>query len=133
MGRLTLRRIRGQAAFGAGLNSRPVATSKHLAVYYTAAPTQAAAKLGFVVGKRFAPLAVERNRVKRVLREIFEVEQLASGGLAGATFVRLRGPLAGAAFSPTFALEARQLWHTARAAIEQRQSQTGIAPVHTRP
>ncbi|MGL4575244.1 MAG: ribonuclease P protein component [Burkholderiaceae bacterium] len=116
MGRLTLRRIRGQAAFSAGLNSRPVATSKHLAVYYTPrvnSPEQTGARLGLIVGKRFAPQAVTRNRVKRVLRECFAVEELGSG----AAFVRVRSPLAAAAFSPTFSMEVRQLWHTARAAI----------------
>jgi ribonuclease P protein component len=118
MGRLTLRRIRGQAAFGAGLNSRPVATSKHLAVYYTRSPESAGARLGLIVGKRFAPQAVTRNRVKRVLRECFAVEEL----LSGAAFVRVRSPLGLAAFSPTFSVEVRQLWHTARAAILLAQS-----------
>jgi ribonuclease P protein component len=118
MGRLTLRRIRGQAAFGAGLSSRPVATSKHLAVYYTRSPESGGTRLGLIVGKRFAPHAVTRNRVKRVLRECFAVEEL--GG--GAAFVRVRSPLAAAAFSPTFNVEVCQLWHTARAAILLAQS-----------
>jgi ribonuclease P protein component len=129
MGRLKLRRIRGQSAFKSGLNSRPVATSKHLAVHYTGDTSPGVATLGLVVGKRFAPLSVERNRVKRLVREVFEVQTLAGG----ATFVRLRAPLAGAAFSPTLSLEVRQLWHTARAAIARSHTLPGVSAKQNQP
>lgn len=39
-------------------------------------------RLGLIVGKRWAKLAVERNTVKRILREIFRSQSTAMQGLA---------------------------------------------------
>jgi ribonuclease P protein component len=112
MGRLKLRRLRGQAAFGALLASRQVAASRHLALYSLPA-ADPKPRLGLVVGKRFAPLAVQRNRIKRILREQCLVEAVPGCNV----LVRLRAPLGPGAFSPDFVTEARQLWHTARSAL----------------
>jgi ribonuclease P protein component len=62
-----------------------------------------------IIGKRFAPQAVQRNRIKRLLRENCRVESAPGRQIV----VRLRAPLGPGAFSPDFAKEAAQLWHTA--------------------
>lgn len=41
------------------------------------------ARLGLVVGKRYARLAVSRNRVKRIARETFRLNQTDLAGLDG--------------------------------------------------
>ncbi len=45
-------------------------------VLHTKAAGQANARLGLVVGKRFAPRAVTRNTIKRVAREYFRQSSL---------------------------------------------------------
>ncbi|MCY1224715.1 Ribonuclease P protein component [compost metagenome] len=49
---------------------RPRRRSTHF-VLYVRANSQAEARLGVVVGKKFAPRAAERNLVKRMARELF--------------------------------------------------------------
>ncbi|MBP0635192.1 ribonuclease P protein component [Cupriavidus sp. AcVe19-6a] len=49
---------------------RPRRRSTHF-VLYVRANGQAEARLGVVVGKKFAPRAAERNLVKRMARELF--------------------------------------------------------------
>ncbi|GAA4333172.1 ribonuclease P protein component [Pigmentiphaga soli] len=51
------------------------------------APGGTEARLGMVVGKRQAPLAVSRNAIRRVLREAFRLQR--AGLPAGAYVVRL--------------------------------------------
>jgi ribonuclease P protein component len=52
---------------------RPWRRSTHFVVY--ARPTGQAARLGLVVGKKFAPRAATRNLVKRIARENFRLRR----------------------------------------------------------
>ncbi len=52
---------------------RPWRRSTHFVVY--ARPTGQAARLGLVVGKKFAPRAATRNLVKRTAREAFRLRR----------------------------------------------------------
>ena len=47
---------------------------------YVRANGQAQARLGIVVGKKFAPRAAERNLVKRMVRELFRSRQAQFAG-----------------------------------------------------
>ncbi|HTH76932.1 MAG TPA: ribonuclease P protein component [Trinickia sp.] len=55
--------------FSSVFRLRPWRRSTHFVVY--ARPTGQAARLGLVVGKKFAPRAATRNLVKRIAREHF--------------------------------------------------------------
>ena len=66
--------IRKTDEFSSVFSFRKRYSSKHLIVYYT--PTeQAIARVGFVVSKKVAKLAVDRNYMRRVLREFFRLHQ----------------------------------------------------------
>ncbi|HWV04831.1 ribonuclease P protein component [Ralstonia sp.] len=58
---------------------RPVRRSRHFVLYVRAngAPQ---ARLGVVIGKKFAKRAVERNLIKRQCRELFRLRQPLLGG-----------------------------------------------------
>ncbi len=58
---------------------RPRRRSTHF-VLYVRANGQAQARLGIVVGKKFAPRAAERNLVKRMVRELFRGRQAQFAG-----------------------------------------------------
>lgn len=58
---------------------RPRRRSTHF-VLYVRANGQAQARLGIVVGKKFAPRAAERNLVKRMVRELFRSRQAQFAG-----------------------------------------------------
>ncbi|MCG5259320.1 ribonuclease P protein component [Cupriavidus gilardii] len=58
---------------------RPRRRSAHF-VLYVRANGQPQARLGIVVGKKFAPRAAERNLVKRMVRELFRQRQDQLGG-----------------------------------------------------
>jgi ribonuclease P protein component len=57
---------------------RPRKRSRHF-VLYVRENGGSRARLGLVIGKKFAPRAVERNLVKRVARELFRQRQRALG------------------------------------------------------
>jgi ribonuclease P protein component len=57
---------------------RPWRRSAHFVVY--ARPTGHEARLGLVIGKKFAPRAATRNLVKRVAREAFRLRRAEFGG-----------------------------------------------------
>ena len=59
--------------FSSVFRLRPWRRSTHFVVY--ARPTGQAARLGLVVGKKFAPRAATRNLVKRVARETFRLRR----------------------------------------------------------
>jgi ribonuclease P protein component len=59
--------------FSSVFRLRPWRRSAHFVVY--AKPTGQAARLGVVVGKKFAPRAATRNLVKRIARESFRVRR----------------------------------------------------------
>jgi ribonuclease P protein component len=63
-------------------------------------------RLGLVIAKRFAKRAVDRNRIKRLLRQQFVVERLPALDI----FVRLSGPVAGSCRSVALSREVAELW-----------------------
>jgi ribonuclease P protein component len=121
MGTLTARRITGATAFTQAFARRGAAPAGN-------APAKAVimlrsgrfqvslrsqepesypqSRLGLVIAKRFAKRAVDRNRIKRLLRQNFMVEGLPRVDL----FVRLIKPLEGSSRSPQLHAEIRQLW-----------------------
>lgn len=64
----------GQEAFTGLLRSRQIARSERFLVQ-AAANGRAFARLGVVVGRRVAPRAVDRNLLKRLIRETFRRRQ----------------------------------------------------------
>lgn len=65
-----------QAVFKKGLKRSGV----FFRLYYLASPALAQARLGLAVPKKMAPLAVTRNRIKRVCRETFRQWQASAHG-----------------------------------------------------
>ncbi len=53
---------------------------KHLLIFFKKSELDCA-RLGLIVGKRVAALAVDRNKIKRVIRESFRVKQKELQGL----------------------------------------------------
>ena len=66
-------RLRSPAEFAPALKGRRLA--KGALFVLSAAPAAGQARLGLVVGKRFAPLAASRNALKRVTREAFRLRR----------------------------------------------------------
>ncbi len=64
--------------FSSVFRLRPWRRSAHFVVY--ARPTGGAARLGLVIGKKYAPRAVTRNLVRRLAREAFRQRRAAFGG-----------------------------------------------------
>ncbi len=60
--------------FSSVFNFRKRISTEHLALHYQANNLQRA-RLGLVVGKKTAKLAVSRNYMRRVLREFFRLQQ----------------------------------------------------------
>jgi ribonuclease P protein component len=60
--------------FSSVFNFRKRISAQHLAIHYQP-NTQQHARLGLVVGKKIAKLAVNRNYMRRVLRELFRTQQ----------------------------------------------------------
>ena len=61
--------------YAATLRTRPVARGSFLVVNHQRAENILHARLGLIIPKRFLKRAVSRNAVKRVLRELFRVNQ----------------------------------------------------------
>ncbi|PTB21638.1 ribonuclease P protein component [Trinickia symbiotica] len=64
--------------FSSVFRLRPWRRSAHFVVY--ARPTGHEARLGLVIGKKFAPRATTRNLVRRIAREAFRVRRAEFGG-----------------------------------------------------
>ncbi|CAN0624316.1 Ribonuclease P protein component [Burkholderia multivorans] len=64
--------------FSSVFRLRPWRRSAHFVIY--GKPTGQAARLGLVVGKKYAPRAVTRNQVKRLAREAFRVRRAEFAG-----------------------------------------------------
>ncbi|TKC83489.1 ribonuclease P protein component [Trinickia terrae] len=64
--------------FSSVFRLRPWRRSAHFVVY--ARPTGNDARLGLVIGKKFAPRAATRNLVRRIAREAFRVRRADFGG-----------------------------------------------------
>ena len=60
--------------FSSVFNFRKRISMQHLAIHYQP-NTEQRARLGLVVGKKTAKLAVSRNYMRRVLRELFRLDQ----------------------------------------------------------
>ena len=60
--------------FSSVFNFRKRISMQHLAIHYQP-NTEQHARLGLVVGKKTAKLAVTRNYMRRVLRELFRLDQ----------------------------------------------------------
>jgi ribonuclease P protein component len=60
--------------FSSVFNFRKRLSAQHLAIHYQP-NTEQHARLGLVVGKKIAKLAVNRNYMRRVLRELFRTQQ----------------------------------------------------------
>jgi len=65
-------RLLSAGQFAEAFEGRRLGSGKLLALHVAPAGR---ARLGLVVGKRMAPLAVTRNTIKRVLREAFRLQQ----------------------------------------------------------
>lgn len=73
------RRLRGEEVFGRAFRAGRRRTGRYFAVYAIASE-QAIGGLGLVVSKRLAGNAVHRNRLKRLVRELFRCSpELCSG------------------------------------------------------
>ncbi|MFP6557389.1 ribonuclease P protein component [Paraburkholderia sp. B3] len=91
--------------FSSVFRLRPWRRSAHFVVY--GRPTSGAARLGLVIGKKYAPRAVTRNLVRRIAREAFRVRRAQFEGFD--LLLRLhtkfdRKALPGASSSPLKAL-----------------------------
>jgi ribonuclease P protein component len=64
--------------FSSVFRLRPWRRSAHFVIY--ARPTGNDARLGLVIGKKFAPRAATRNLVKRIAREAFRLRRADFGG-----------------------------------------------------
>ncbi|CAG9237879.1 Ribonuclease P protein component [Paraburkholderia sabiae] len=64
--------------FSSVFRLRPWRRTAHFVVY--ARPTGNEARLGLVIGKKYAPRAVTRNLVKRLAREAFRLRRAEFGG-----------------------------------------------------
>ncbi len=80
---------------------RPRRRTTHF-VLYVRANGQAQARLGIVVGKKFAPRAAERNLVKRMVRELFRSRQAQLAGRD--VLLRLQSKFPRAEFSSRVAI-----------------------------
>ncbi|UOD50539.1 ribonuclease P protein component [Orrella daihaiensis] len=89
-------RLLSPEQFAVALRSRPVGRSPLLTFHWCKSPTVEATdncqpKLGLIIPKRLARLSVQRNAIKRVLRESFRHQQ---SKLPGGYYVaRLAAPL----------------------------------------
>ena len=90
--RLTFRRsqrLLTAVEFALALRARPVEVSQHFQVFRPS--SERGPRVGVIVGKRFIPRAVDRNRLKRLIRECFRTRRFE---LAPADYVvRVRNPL----------------------------------------
>ena len=64
--------------FSSVFRLRPWRRTAHFVVY--ARPTGNDARLGLVIGKKYAPRAVTRNLVRRLAREVFRLRRAEYGG-----------------------------------------------------
>jgi ribonuclease P protein component len=63
-------RVLERSGYEAALAGRPVAVRRHFCVFVQATQRQQA-RIGIIVSRKVAPRAVDRNRIKRLVREAF--------------------------------------------------------------
>ena len=81
------RRLLAKAEFQAVFDESKKVSQRYLLALYRP-NQQAEARVGIMVGKRAVHLAVERNQIKRVIRESFRVNQTKLQGLDIIVIVR---------------------------------------------
>jgi ribonuclease P protein component len=77
--------------FALALRARPVEASPHFQLFNPR--HERGPRLGIIVGKRFVPHAVDRNRIKRLVRECFRHRRFELP--PGDYVVRVRNPVTG--------------------------------------
>lgn len=77
------------AEFAHALRARPIAVSPHFQVFRP--QVSGRARLGVVVGKRFVRRSVDRNAVKRLIRELFRTRRFEL--TKNDVVVRVRNPI----------------------------------------
>jgi ribonuclease P protein component len=65
--------------YAAALASAPAALRRHFSVFVRANELERS-RIGIIVGKKSAPRAVDRNRIKRMVREAFRNNRQCFGG-----------------------------------------------------
>ena len=118
--------------FSSVFRLRPWRRSAHFVVY--ARPTGNDARLGLVIGKKYAPRAVTRNLVRRLAREAFRLRRAEFGGWD--VLLRLhtrfdRKAMPGASSPPLKALcrsEIEELLNKAAREIARREAPPADAP-----
>jgi len=118
--------------FSSVFRLRPWRRTAHFVVY--ARPTGIDARLGLVIGKKYAPRAVTRNLVRRLAREAFRLRRAEFGGWD--VLLRLhtrfdRKAMPGASSPPLKALcrsEIEELLNKAAREIARREAPPADAP-----
>ena len=118
--------------FSSVFRLRPWRRAAHFVVY--ARPTGNDARLGLVIGKKYAPRAVTRNLVRRLAREAFRLRRAEFGGWD--VLLRLhtrfdRKAMPGASSPPLKALcrsEIEELLNKAAREIARREAPPADAP-----
>jgi ribonuclease P protein component len=82
-------RFTTQGAFGPVLRTGRKARGNHLVIHASASAT-GASRIGVALSRRHVPSAVERNRIKRVVREAFRRHPVKCAGIDCVVMVRHR-------------------------------------------
>ncbi|RCS57024.1 ribonuclease P protein component [Parvibium lacunae] len=101
-----VQRIRKADEYSSALSFRPIHKTVHFSYYWLKGePVHSVTaeilgshheyrcRLGLIVGKRHLPLAVQRNRLKRLLRETFRQHPIAQQRNGGGIIIRLHATL----------------------------------------
>lgn len=106
-------RLTGARAFDRVFAARQVRSSRYFRIHYTVSEAAGATpRLGLTVSRRVARRAVERNRVRRQIRESF---RLLRPELAGLDFVVRALPGSAAVDSASLRQSLNELWSRFRA------------------
>lgn len=84
-------RFAARGSFGPVLGS-PRKSRGSLAVVHTLAGVPGRSRLGIALTRRLVPSAVERNRVRRIVREVFRCHPLKSAGIDCVVALRTKWP-----------------------------------------
>ena len=87
-------RLLERSGYEAALASRPVAVRRHFSVFVQANALKRS-RIGVIVSKKVAPRAVDRNRIKRLVRETFRHDRWRLGNNDLVVLARRCPPLAG--------------------------------------